>query len=311
MGDLFKKFLDKYNGQSNVGNTPENMGQCVGLVEVWNDEFLKFQHEWGNAVDLLKNADTSLFDVIFNDPKDYSQFPLCGDILVFDSSWGNGFGHTGVIDEATGKDFILFEQNNPEGNPCELIGHPDYVGVLGWLHPKGEKVFVTSNQTVTLDGDKFHELVDKSTKYDAFVAAGFPTADDAIKQLKEVRDENTGLKTELSQSESARATLAGELEKKSTEDSTAIDTGVVAQQERDAYHQTIDSLAKQLGTLPRLKEMSDEIDSLQHPHNKVVEEYQKLGKELEDFFYKRQPQWKKVDWGKVGQFFSWIGEKLK
>lgn len=151
----YSEFKAKYMGVK-CGNTAQNMGECVGLISLWMDN-LQIPHEWGNAKDLLANADTNYLDVIYNDPKNLNQFPVQGDIMVFGASWGGGYGHTGIIDEATGKDFLLFEQNNPGGNPPEVIGHPNYTGVLGWLHPKSIPT------TVSVDSKTFEELVRKST----------------------------------------------------------------------------------------------------------------------------------------------------
>lgn len=154
----YQEYKSKYLGVK-CGNTPQNMGECVGLVSLWMDN-LNIPHEWGNAKDLLANANTQFVDVIYNDPKNLNQYPTQGDIMVFNATWGNGMGHTGIVDEATGKDFILFEQNNPAGNPPELIGHKSYSGVLGWLHPKS----IPSGTFV--DETTFINLVRKSTLYD-------------------------------------------------------------------------------------------------------------------------------------------------
>ena len=32
---ILQDFINKYNGKGDVGNTPENKGECVGLVMVW------------------------------------------------------------------------------------------------------------------------------------------------------------------------------------------------------------------------------------------------------------------------------------
>lgn len=134
MKDLLA-FILQYYGIL-CGNTPENKGQCVGLISLWQDR-LGISHEWGDAKDLLANADTSKFDVIYNDVNNPNQFPLPGDVLVYGSTWGGGVGHTGVVLIADGNSIILFEQNNP-GAP--IIKREPYNGLLGWLHLKGFNV---------------------------------------------------------------------------------------------------------------------------------------------------------------------------
>lgn len=137
--DLLVKFINQFKGRTDVGNTDANKGQCVGLVSVWMD-WLGIPHEWGDAKDLLNNADKRYFDVIYNDPNNYTQYPRTGSILVYDASWDGGFGHTGVITTANGTNYSLFEANNvtpqdPNGS-CQVLFHPDYRGVIGWLQPK-------------------------------------------------------------------------------------------------------------------------------------------------------------------------------
>src|SRR5258708_4952118 len=139
-------FIKQYFDQSQTGNTSENKGQCVGLVSVWMDS-LDIAHEFGNAKDLLNNADTTIFDVIYNTP---ISFPLAGDIMVWGSDWGEGFGHTGVIIAADVNIFCTFEQNNPSGHTPQLITHTydtNPHGTLGWLHPKN----VTIDEQAQLD----------------------------------------------------------------------------------------------------------------------------------------------------------------
>ena len=56
MGAALLAFLQQYLGRANTGDTPENAGQCVGLVEVWID-VNKHPHIFGNAADLLVNEE--------------------------------------------------------------------------------------------------------------------------------------------------------------------------------------------------------------------------------------------------------------
>ena len=131
MQDKLNQFINTWTGIL-CGDTTLNTGQCTGLSEVWMDNLnLNTPHEYGNACDLLTNANTNNFDVIYNTP---SGFPLPGDIMVWGTSWGGGYGHTGVIVTADVNSFTCFEQNNPTGHAPQINGHSNYNGVLGWLH---------------------------------------------------------------------------------------------------------------------------------------------------------------------------------
>lgn len=125
------EFVQANLGKANVGDTPENKGQCVGLIEVWLDN-LHLPHVWGNAVDLLKNAPVASYGVYHNQAGNY---PLAGDIVVWDATWGAGAGHTGVVLYASSMQLVVFEQNDPTGSPCIVATH-GYTGVAGWLRPK-------------------------------------------------------------------------------------------------------------------------------------------------------------------------------
>ena len=130
-------FIAKYTGMKNVGDTPENIGECVGLIEVYNDECFRYPHIWGNAKDLLADADPKFFDVEYNDITNLTQVPPVGAIMVWDGTWGGGKGHTGILVTAIPNStvFTSFEQNNPAGHAPEINMHVNYVGVLGWLIP--------------------------------------------------------------------------------------------------------------------------------------------------------------------------------
>lgn len=179
-------FITQFKDKTGQGNTPENMGQCVGLVSLWQDN-LGVPHEYGNAVDLLNNADTTYFQVIQNTP---DNFPVPGDIIVWDNTWGNGAGHTAICVTADNNSFTSFEQNDATGadpnGACEVLSHTDYSGVLGWLHYQNG---YPSDNTIPVDQTVYAMLVGKATKYDAFVAAGYNTVGDVNKAIDDLKQQ--------------------------------------------------------------------------------------------------------------------------
>jgi hypothetical protein len=122
------RFISLYFGRLMVGDTPENMGECVGLIETWLDTNLK-PHVWGDAKALLLNADPKVYRVTDNKPDNY---PPLGAIVVWGAAWGQGHGHCAIAVAANSSRLAVFEQNNPAGSPPILATH-DYSGVLGWL----------------------------------------------------------------------------------------------------------------------------------------------------------------------------------
>lgn len=103
-------------------------GQCVALIEAWLDALGK-PRIGGNAKDLLDIAPTASYAIFRNNP---TNFPMAGDIVVWDGSWGAGYGHTGVVCYANVMHLVVFEQNDPYGSGCLVATH-DYSGVAGWL----------------------------------------------------------------------------------------------------------------------------------------------------------------------------------
>lgn len=130
MQERLTQFLAQWLGKPNVGNTPENTGQCVGFVEVWIDS-LGLPHVWGNAKDLLANADPAHFEIIQNTP---TNIPQPGDILVWGTALGP-VGHTALVERADVNNVYTVDQNWREHKYVERVQHT-YYGVLGWLRPK-------------------------------------------------------------------------------------------------------------------------------------------------------------------------------
>lgn len=126
-------FLNKYLGIAKIGDTAVNIGQCVGLIEAWLDTN-RCPHIWGNADQLMQNADLQTYKIVVNLP---DNFPAPGDIVCWDGSWGNGAGHCAVVVAANANSLAVLEQNDPDGAPCLLATH-DYSGVMGWIKlPEG------------------------------------------------------------------------------------------------------------------------------------------------------------------------------
>lgn len=123
-------FIKQFTGWAFAGDTPDNRGQCVGLAQVWID-CLGLPHVWGNAKDMLLDADPKSFRRNVNTP---TNCPLPGDIVVWGPSWGAGYGHTGIAVTATVMDMVVFQQNDPDGSTPHLKTY-SYSGVSGWLHP--------------------------------------------------------------------------------------------------------------------------------------------------------------------------------
>lgn len=111
-----------------VGNTKDNLGECVGLVEVWFDVELS-PHVWGNAKDLYANAGAGYI-------KGTTWPAPAGSAACFDGSWGGGVGHVML---SLGNGWVV-EQNNPTGStPHKAFYGPQPRGYIGWILPENYK----------------------------------------------------------------------------------------------------------------------------------------------------------------------------
>ncbi len=129
--------------------TGPDAGQCTAIAHYW-EKMLGLPIVYGDAKDTLHNATADY------DRADYKgQVPPPGAIMVFDASWGNGAGHTGVVVSATNKSFDLLEQNNPTGAVTGVQTHRSYAGVIGWFIPK----VLTGAKQVTIDDATYQDLV--------------------------------------------------------------------------------------------------------------------------------------------------------
>lgn len=128
MQDKLDGFIDTWLNKTGVGDTPQNTGQCVGLVEKWLDA-CSMPHVWGNASDLLRSAAVPPYHITLNDP---TNMPARGNIVVWDTAFGGGYGHCAICIDATVNCVYVLEQNNPEGAGVRYGLH-DYSDVLGWL----------------------------------------------------------------------------------------------------------------------------------------------------------------------------------
>jgi hypothetical protein len=128
MDTLLTQFIENYLGKADTGTNAINKGQCVGLIEVWL-EILKKPAIGGNAKDLLQNAPAGAYAVIRNEPANY---PGPGGVVVWDGTWGGGYGHTAVVVGANAQYLVVFEQNDPTGS-APIVQTHGYSGVLGWL----------------------------------------------------------------------------------------------------------------------------------------------------------------------------------
>lgn len=266
-------FIETKTGKSNVGDTKENIGECVGLIEVWLDT-LHLPHIWGNAIDLLDNADPNVYEVILNTT---TNFPVACDIIVFKKPFGQYtdtdgtikyLGHTGVVVAADVNSVTVFEQNNPEGSTPRTVVH-SYNSVKGWLHVKNFQatdptlrytqaemdVCMVDRTTFWQERDSLQVQLDKANqdlhnannKLTPFIVSGYNTVDDINTKIEQITKDNTDLYTENKRLLASNGVLAGQVEKVSTEDSKTAELGQSYIDTNKDLNDFITELSKELG----------------------------------------------------------------
>jgi len=106
--------------------------QCVDLVQIYNKEVLGVPPLKGNGKEYANNPRPEYYEYKINYPW---YVPSRGSIVVWNGNVGGGFGHVGVLLEASLMKFTSLDQNWPTGAPVREVVH-NYTNVLGFLVPR-------------------------------------------------------------------------------------------------------------------------------------------------------------------------------
>ena len=141
-----EKFINKYTG-SRVGVPWGYVGQCVSLVQRYLNECLGYEmHPRGNAKDwinTLKNE--GIAQVV-------SGTSQRGDIIVYGSSYGGGYGHIGI---AVGNGNIFDQNNTSHNNGC--AGQMKLFGTYTIMRPYRKPPYDQA-------GEKVDQILHKGSK---------------------------------------------------------------------------------------------------------------------------------------------------
>lgn len=140
----FSKFLDARLG-THVDWDHNDSYQCVDLFRFYCNDVLNIAQpaplgENGGAHKFWANyeGDPNLhnnFQKIGNTPEGVPQY---GDVMVWNSLVGGGYGHIAIVIEADVNNFTSLDQNWPEHSPVAKVPHKNYTHVLGWFRPHNQ-----------------------------------------------------------------------------------------------------------------------------------------------------------------------------
>ena len=108
--------------------------QCVDLYRYYLRDVLGVPQTppVTGANQIFDNAPAATFLKIVNTP---NGVPIKGDIMIWNTNAGGGYGHVGVVRTADVNKFTSLDQNWPVGGRCQKVLH-NYNNVRGWLRRK-------------------------------------------------------------------------------------------------------------------------------------------------------------------------------
>jgi len=140
---ILDDFIKKWNGkQCEVAGSANAKNQCVDLANAYIRDVLGLPIiEWTDAKDFPTKAGDK-YNYIKNTPLGV---PKRGDIIVWGSGAGGGYGHIAIYLDGGVNTFTSFDQNWSVKEFCKIENHR-YNNVIGWLRPKGESMEITPEE---------------------------------------------------------------------------------------------------------------------------------------------------------------------
>lgn len=177
------EFIAKYQGKTKGYPTDNDYnGECLSIVKLYIKECFGINPPpsgSNSAYGYWSNFPSPLGTIFKKIPNDPTAVPKKGDIPIWKTTVGAGFGHIDIFIEGDVNRFKGFDQNW-NGRHAHFVEH-DYKEVVGWLTPIKE-----GTNMVQVEDKKFEELVNKATKYDAFKMAGFESVEQVNVKIAEL-----------------------------------------------------------------------------------------------------------------------------
>jgi hypothetical protein len=135
-----QEFITKYNGRTLgvTGSQPgeNDYGQCTAIVHAFErDNGLPIVY--GDARDTYKNS------MVGGTSSPYKQLaytsgviPPVPSVVVWNGTWGGGFGHTAVVTQADATGFYALSQNDPTDSKVAMKRYNYSSAITGFFYPK-------------------------------------------------------------------------------------------------------------------------------------------------------------------------------
>jgi len=130
-------FISKYSGKTIGYPDGSYVGECLSLVKVYIKEKYGFNPPpsgSNSAYGYWSNFPNPLGDYFTKVISTPTNFPKKGDIPIWNTNAGGGYGHISIAINGDANKFSSFDQNW-NGKQAHIVEH-NYTNVKGWLTPK-------------------------------------------------------------------------------------------------------------------------------------------------------------------------------
>ena len=238
-----------------------NDGQCIDLARMYCREVLNTTlcpplGLNGKAADIWTTYNTSSFTSILNSP---TGVPSPGDLVIWDTSAGAGYGHVDIFLSGNASSFIGLDQNWPTPSLVTKTPHT-YLRpkVIGWLHPKSVPDVVVDPKIVELQ----KEIEDKNKQISSYaeqVSGWEKKYNETVGQLNEANTSSEGFRKQHNDFVAKLAQILGtrqeaveiiaSVETAITYEDKATELDRTIELERKEHQVALDALGKELSAV--------------------------------------------------------------
>lgn len=192
------EFIERYSGKQIGFPGNSYMGECLSLVKQFIKEYYLIAPPasgCNGARCYWSEFPNPLGHVLKKVPNTPDLVPKKGWIAVWDENTGGGYGHIGIVVNATKSTFTSFDQNWG-GRHAHLVAH-NYDHVYGFLVPLRETIEDNSSEK--------EDMADNRSPHDA------QWVEEQLMHLKNERQKNEQLAQQINQQKTEIASLNDKL----------------------------------------------------------------------------------------------------
>jgi len=220
LSEKVDRFINDYQGKTKGYPTDSSYsGECLSIVKLYIDGVFGITAPpsgSNSAYGYWANFPNPLSTIFNKIPNTLTNTPKKGDVPIWNTSVGGGFGHIDIFISGDVNAFTGFDQNW-NGRQAHLQSH-DYTNIVGWLEPKLEESVIIDDNVITdktkleigeRDGINFGTM-----EFGAVKSTLFDQARDVknlAESVKTLTDKTTDLEKSVSTLEESRGKLEEEI----------------------------------------------------------------------------------------------------